>query len=665
MATEASTDTFDISILKEWIRVCDECHGSECHAEPISERPQHSVPDWVIVTENHCIVPGSSDQKYAALSYTWQRHGYLTTGVLENIPAVVKDSINLVRLSKIRYLWVDCLCIVQYDETTQDRVSHMGEIYSGAYLTIMAAGHNEGLQGLQHNYDQYVLDGYNSYSPKGYPSLERLHSSLLRSRWASRGWTFQEQLLAKRSLIFLDDLFFWDCQSKTCFTGPGGEHSPLDGHPDYRMAVASVEDEPKWRTLGPLSPIPDFRLFVELVCRYSNRNLTYDQDTLPAFSGVLDAFAQSSFRGGFISGLPSLFLDASLIWQPLFKARRRSPVNGVSKFAPMASLPSWSWVGWQCLLDPGSLASGESYSWFIAQKNLWTTKKLVDWCTYSHDGVLQPITEPSVLEGFQDYRTTSCNKPLPSSWTRKTAAKTLYSGYCGNVTSWPEAEGFVHDSQPETFYQYPLPLSEASCAGMTVRNHVRLSCITTKATLRARRILTATIVRKRPTPLSMMRVPVVQTELYKFKPDPEKCCPVVSLEDGQGRWAGTLRVMDNEASIQPQDELELIAVSTASAPGYVVDRAYEESVDCTGNWVYGRKPPYLVSFISNPECLQPQGRFLDLPGPMDGRRIPEVYFYNVLWVKVTDGIMYRQAVGRVLKEVWEQNCEKPERIVLG
>ena len=68
--------------------------------------------------------------------------------------------------------------------------------------------------------------------------------------------------------------------------------------------------------------IPNFRLYMELICRYNHRDLTYAQDALPAISGVLDALT-CGFPGGFISGLPALFLDSALLWQPLLKAERR------------------------------------------------------------------------------------------------------------------------------------------------------------------------------------------------------------------------------------------------------------------------------------------------------------------------------------------------------
>lgn len=410
--------------LEGWIQSCNENHGDKCQADPIAGRPPHHIPDWVIDTEDGCIVRGCSVQRYVALSYVWNsaakydvrgvaaakdrlllqkdnladfcRQGFLRGRILGKVPVVIRDAINFVRLSGFRYLWVDSLCIVQHDDSTRDRVGLMNEIYSGAYFTIIAAASTKGLYGKGH--DEGDL-------PRGRDSVRHLHSKLLCSHWASRGWTFQEQLLSKRSIVFLDDYCFWDCQREVKWPSmdktpdssvrmnplfqvrqpPFSSRNPFEAfykrvgkkfwglkklsmgkirdsavhmrsrlqvrqppsssrHPFEKTALERVDRKLDSREgsqdLTSLSSVPDFEFYIELICRYSNRDLTYDQDVLPAFSGVLEAFSRRSFRGGFICGLPALFLDSALLWQPLLKARRRSPVGTATKIAPMAPLPS-------------------------------------------------------------------------------------------------------------------------------------------------------------------------------------------------------------------------------------------------------------------------------------------------------------------------------------
>lgn len=59
---------------------------------------------------------------------------------------------------------------------------------------------------------------------------------------------------------------------------------------------------------------------------YSRRRLTLVDDTLAAFAGIAHVLSRV-FAGGFVFGMPLMFLDIALLWRPPF-------------------LPSWSWIGW-------------------------------------------------------------------------------------------------------------------------------------------------------------------------------------------------------------------------------------------------------------------------------------------------------------------------------
>ncbi len=75
-----------------------------------------------------------------------------------------------------------------------------------------------------------------------------------------------------------------------------------------------------------------------------------------AFEGALTTFS-TIFDGGFITGLPEMFFDAALLWQPYFPMRRREPVERAGR----AILPSWSWVGWTGSLHSEDWVAGCSY----------------------------------------------------------------------------------------------------------------------------------------------------------------------------------------------------------------------------------------------------------------------------------------------------------------
>lgn len=702
--------------LQGWIQGCNWNHGDKCQVDPIAGRLPHHIPDWVIDTKDGCIVRGCSVQRYVALSYVWGcagdrlvlqkdnlvdfcRQGFLRSRVLKRVPVVIQDAINFVQLSGFRYLWVDSLCIVQDDDTTRDCVGFMNEIYSGAYFTIIAAASTKRLFGKkEHNHVQLSHDS---------TPAQHLHNKLLCSYWASRGWTFQEQLLSKRSIVFLDNFCFWDCQravwrphsltfkyedSSTPDNRPSkaGQAQSSNRHPIEETVLKRVRR--KYRSLGEesedhtsLSSIPDFGLYIELVCRYSNRNLTYDQDVLPAFSGVLEALARRSFRGGFICGLPALFLDSALLWQPLLTARRRSesPAGTATRIAATAPLPSWSWAGWQCLIDPGSLKSGLDYIIgehgfyphpMMAEGSSWRTSKLVDWYTVSDDGSVNPIDEPALLQKFKAGRKGLHHRSLPSEWSRDAT---------GN---------FVHTSKPMNRYRYPLPIRNTHSTTAD-RNTSLLSCTTTRASLRVRRILIPCRIDAGRVLEAWSDIPVHETDLYSLKTQVDEVCPVITLEDEKGRWAGAITIMEISTSVQSGSEVTMIAVSAGNAFQEDVAESYPEMIDSQGYFsrCYGR---YLDQYHFRPldwhggfDIRGREGKFsaanyarecmnagIDV-GPFTSRIYrektgvarsnPPYHFYNVLWVETIDGVMYRTAAGRVPKEIWELNCGKPRKIVLG
>jgi len=87
---------------------------------------------------------------YTTLSYCWGLTVAYTTvkSTLEShligldfalLPKSLQDGIMITRFLGIRYIWIDCLCIVQDDEDDwQCEAARMADIYSNSYLTIAA-----------------------------------------------------------------------------------------------------------------------------------------------------------------------------------------------------------------------------------------------------------------------------------------------------------------------------------------------------------------------------------------------------------------------------------------------------------------------------------------------------------------------------------------------
>lgn len=194
-------------------------------------------------------------------------------------------------------------------------------------------------------------------------------------------------------------------------------------------------------------------------------------------------------------------------------------------------------------------------------------------------------------------------------------------------------------------------------------------------------------------------------DLYNFKPEPMALCPVITLEDNNGRWAGAMTRTQNTPFRPTGREIKTIAISTGSALQRDVAESYPEMIDSQGFCLYGpslqRYDYYTnddITATAHTQYHYYTGRItaaahtqesidagIDV-GPFAYRHFsdrsnaspaakqtvtaemnqPELYhFYNVLWVETVDGVMYRKAVGRVPKEIWELNCGDPTKIVLG
>ncbi|RMJ16097.1 hypothetical protein CDV36_004207 [Fusarium kuroshium] len=410
-----------IQVIKGWLQICDNQHAFSVNSQT------RQSPSWLIDTECKCIVRGTNHH-YLALSYTWhepfpltpakskkpfqlgletlsmlQQPGCLSRSEIANqLPKVIKDAIEFVPLIGHRYLWVDRLCIVQGESSTQLEVMRMDETYSGAALALVAAAS----YGLYGNREMTALnasfEGIQHHQSSDIRSLLDLHSkdasycrdlevkahyhAVSQTRWATRGWTYQEHILSNRLLFFLDDRIFWECEASVWDMyrlSPQGNTQRGEAISDMGKRLLTTD----W---------PDFSLYVDLVCPYNGRSLTYSGDGLSACSGMLNRLTRA-FTSGFIFGLPRAALDHALLWQPLRRCYRREELATGTDLL----LPSWSWCGWQCYLDPRSLLSGTSTLHDSTHQSItssWVTESCVEWSILTLSGRRIPISDSSTSD---------------------------------------------------------------------------------------------------------------------------------------------------------------------------------------------------------------------------------------------------------------------------
>lgn len=342
------TDRVDVEVIRLWLSRCENRH-SLC-----SQRLGDSYPPGLILIDavKMCLVPVASHNpvRYIALSYVW---GYvaqptLTKAVFETwvsdgqlkdveVPQTIRDAIQLVQMIGYRYIWVDALCIVQDDlESRHGQISQMHEIYRHADMTIVAAdGDNcsEGLPGVPpakntgrvHKHRRYELPGL---------SLMKVPSSTKHgieiSPWRTRGWTFQEELCSRRTLVLLPEVMFFSCASAVWREDIHLEAE--DVLPRSEEGLISLSSMLHQKNHGNNQDL--LALFRNLVKKYMQRTLSRIDDMENAFAGV--AGILEPVVGPAYHGVPEQmfgevihgcwFWDTSLQRRPGF--------------------PSWSWTGW-------------------------------------------------------------------------------------------------------------------------------------------------------------------------------------------------------------------------------------------------------------------------------------------------------------------------------
>ncbi|KAJ8127514.1 hypothetical protein O1611_g6120 [Lasiodiplodia mahajangana] len=336
-------DCIDYSVIGNWISHCKERH-TECLGPSF-------MPLKVIDCKRRTITRVPNHVTYAALSYVWGSSAILeepptVNGLPMKLPATVEDAITVTLALGCDYLWVDRYCISQHggDEKTQE-IARMDEIYQGAEIVIIAASGDDpalGLPGVSRkrsvSQPRFTTTTHTLVSLMSYPL-----NQILTSKWATRGWTYQEGILAKRRLFFTDQQVYFECGVYSCLETLC---QPLMHPPEGVPSIRVTDVVPDVRSAGTM--VTSYYLK-----EYSKRQLSYDSDALNAFRGIFHMLEKQRPSVLHCGGVPLLNNDSD-------NQRSTSVSNllgflrGLCWIAPWEDavrrpgFPSWSWTGWQC-----------------------------------------------------------------------------------------------------------------------------------------------------------------------------------------------------------------------------------------------------------------------------------------------------------------------------
>ncbi|RYP33575.1 hypothetical protein DL767_004690 [Monosporascus sp. MG133] len=375
----------NLADARRWLETCQKEHPKPCPGSEPSELPTRVVNVGTNAGGDAPRIEYSQGQKgsYVALSHCWgaKIDTLLTTQTeatflqalpLDSLSANFRDAITITRELGIKYLWIDSLCILQDSKEDWEKESReMAAVYRDATLALFAIAASASTVGLakpvrsstglamrvfpsadKERNDEVILSVCNA-------PIESLRSLYNDGPLWSRAWTLQEGMLSPRGLYFGNKGVYWKCNAAhEATTGAAyGRNVPelefevldvmiQDSAPNRRGAVRN-RDPYSYKNPTDDNGRPSTWVLNEyyvLVCRYTQREITFGSDIFPAFSSLASTM-HPNMGGDYVAGGWSVDLRRSLLWRVGTRAGFRSHATTASGDGGEEwRAPSWSWA---------------------------------------------------------------------------------------------------------------------------------------------------------------------------------------------------------------------------------------------------------------------------------------------------------------------------------
>ncbi|GAP91688.2 putative heterokaryon incompatibility protein [Rosellinia necatrix] len=341
-----------LEFISEQIQICRQSHP-RCQVASANWYPTRLLQATVVngVIELRIVEPAETPLigPYITLSHCWggQQPLQLTTKnkeelkksvPLEHVPKLYMDSINVALGLKVRYIWIDSLCIMQdsRDDWRQESAT-MSLVYKNGLFNVEAVssrnchypmfGSRDPVLLFPHivqigtpdepRYEKWTENDDEYWASGGFLEEEVLYG---------RGWVLQERLLAIRSVMFTGKQIFYRCAEGFTSEIEGLKHFPAESRRGYSL----------FRNLSTASVTEDncFELWRLVTRKYNLCALTVPGDKLIAIAGVARMFGNVR-RSRYLAGLWEHTLLEDLLWYRSGDAHQR-PID--------YRAPTWSWA---------------------------------------------------------------------------------------------------------------------------------------------------------------------------------------------------------------------------------------------------------------------------------------------------------------------------------
>ncbi|EXJ64946.1 hypothetical protein A1O7_01285 [Cladophialophora yegresii CBS 114405] len=366
----------NFKVKYEWIlsqiQVCVDQHN---HTSP-----DETIPNLLLIDcRNLKVIDAPRKPEYLALSYVWGRDHPAGTndpqplnidGFGGVVTWTIADAIRLTQGLGKRYLWVDYYCIRQNQpDHVKQQLQLMGQIFAGAWATIVALGSNNRVPLPGVSVDRRA-PSFTTVPSGGVILMDhdtQYHYRIEQSAWNTRAWCYQEKVISTRRIYCCDNEVLIDCAKAMVpeTLGLGDGQLRLRNYKDLRPDFPSAVDD------------------------YSRRKLTNQMDAIDAFRGYLATIDQRTYWGvpihcpsesashdeteetGFCVGLLWHHVTSSMNRQEArSKAAELQPPVQDDKF------PSWTWVSCRWRVHPFAIFRDSDKYHFVRHCDIFVESSL-------------------------------------------------------------------------------------------------------------------------------------------------------------------------------------------------------------------------------------------------------------------------------------------------